>query len=374
MLDVAIVGGGPAGAAAACALAAAGCSVAVLERAAGPRHAVCGEFVSAEAAGHLDTLGLDPAAAGATPIARVRLVSGAVEACSPLPFPAWGLSRRALDTLLLDRAERLGAAVHRGVAVRAILPPGAADAPYQVRLAGGDSLAARAVFLATGKHDLRGWERPKPDPTTDPLIGFKMHFRLDPVAAAALDRTVELHVFDGFYAGLQQVEDGIANLCLLSPASLYRAAGRGWPALLGALSRDAPAFEARLRGAIPLWTSPLAVAHIPYGFIHRSGGGEPGVWRLGDQAAVTPSFTGDGLAIALETGRMAADLFAAGASAQAYHAALARGPVGRQVRRAGLLSAILLSRRLRAPAIRAARRAPVLLRAGARITRLATAG
>jgi flavin-dependent dehydrogenase len=375
MLDAIIVGGGPAGAAAACTLATAGRSVTLLERETGPRHAVCGEFISAEAARHLTALGLDLTAAGAAPIASVRLISGTAEACSPLPFPAsWGLSRRTLDALLLDRAAALGVAVRRGATVRAILPASDTAAPCRVRLADGTAIAARAVFLATGKHDLRGWERPMPSHTADPLIGFKMHFRLCDEAATTLGRTVELHLFDGFYAGLQRVEDGTANLCLLIPASLYRQTGRRWPALLDALGRGAPLFEARLRGATPLWNSPLAVARIPYGFIHRPGGGETRVWRLGDQAAVTPSFTGDGLAIALETGRMAATLFAAGAPAETYHAALTSGPVRRQIRRAELLSAALLSPRLRAPTIRLARHAPVLLRAGARLTRLATAG
>ncbi len=375
MLDAVIVGGGPAGAAAACALSAAGRSVAVLERETGPRHVVCGEFISAEAALHLAALGVSLAAAGAVAIAGVRLVSGAAEACSPLPFPAWGLSRRRLDARLLDRAEALGAAVYRGATVRAVLPAPHSDAPAgtpsRVRLADGTAIAARAVFLATGKHDLRGWERPKSGRGSDPLIGFKMHFRLGDEAEAALGRSVELHLFDGFYAGLQRVEGGVANLCLLSPASLYRDAGRRWPALLDALGRGAPVLEARLRGSTPLWDNPLAVAHIPYGFVHRPGSGPAGVWRLGDQAAVTPSFTGDGLAIALETGRMAAALFAAGVSAEAYHAALMSGPVRRQVRRAGLLSTALLSPRLRTPATRLAHRLPALLRAGARVTRLA---
>jgi flavin-dependent dehydrogenase len=374
MLDAVIIGGGPAGAAAASAQRAAGRSVTVLERETGPRHAVCGEFISTEAARHLTALGVNLAAAGAAAIAGVRLVSGAAEAWAPLPFPAWGLSRRRLDTLLLDRAAALGATVYRGATVRAILPASDTAVPCRVRLADGTAIAARAVFLATGKHDLRGWERPKPGRGADPLIGFKMHFRLRDEAEAALGRSVELHLFDGFYAGLQRVEGGIANLCLLSPASLYREVGRRWPALLDALGREAPVLKARLSGATPLWDSPLAVAHIPYGFVHRPGGGEMRVWRLGDQAAVTPSFTGDGLAIALETGRMAAGLFAAGASAEAYHAALMRGPIRRQVRRAGLLSAALLSPRLRGPAVRLARRLPALLRAGARVTRLATAG
>ena len=47
--EVLVVGGGPSGAAAALALARLGRRVSVLEREAAPRHAVCGEFLSADA-------------------------------------------------------------------------------------------------------------------------------------------------------------------------------------------------------------------------------------------------------------------------------------------------------------------------------------
>src|SRR5262245_33103427 len=51
----------------------------------------------------------------------------------------------------------------------------------------------------------------------------------------------------------------------------------------------------RLGGAIACWSRPLAIASIPYGYVATGGG----PWRIGDQAAVIPSFSGDGIAIAL---------------------------------------------------------------------------
>ena len=76
MWDAAIIGGGPAGAAAACLLARAGRSTVLFEREAGPRHKVCGEFISVEAAAYLTALGLDPERLGALPIHHVRLIQG----------------------------------------------------------------------------------------------------------------------------------------------------------------------------------------------------------------------------------------------------------------------------------------------------------
>ena len=115
MWDAAIVGGGPAGAAAACLLARAGRQTVLFEREAGPRHKVCGEFISVEAAAYLTSLGLDPERLGAVPIHHVRLIQGERTATATLPFPAFSLSRDVMDEALLNAAAGQGAEIRRGV-------------------------------------------------------------------------------------------------------------------------------------------------------------------------------------------------------------------------------------------------------------------
>jgi flavin-dependent dehydrogenase len=65
----------------------------------------------------------------------------------------------------------------------------------------------------------------------------------------------------------------------------------------------------RLDGAEPLLEKPITVTHIPYGYLRRST--EDGLYCIGDQAAVIPSFTGDGISIALHTARCAAGAYLA---------------------------------------------------------------
>jgi flavin-dependent dehydrogenase len=347
MADALIIGGGLAGGAAACALAMQGRRVLLLERETGAHHKLCGEFLSAEGAAALRHLGLPPEVLGAQPIRRLRLAAGATVAEAALPFTAWGLSRRRLDAALLARAATLGAEVRQGATVRAL------DADGSAHLADGARIAAKATLLATGKHELRGWKRP----AGAPMVGFKWHLRLDPAQAARLAGHVELHLLKGGYAGLQMVEDQTANLCVvLRHAPPDRPRG---------IAPAGSLLEARLDGAVFLWDRPLAIAHVPYGHVHRAAAGEA-VWRLGDQAAVTPSFTGDGMAIALHSGLLAARMLGQGQSATAFHAALARD-AGPQIRRAQLLLALL---GLGRPAVALARRFPGLLGAGARHTRL----
>ncbi|MCM0031847.1 NAD(P)/FAD-dependent oxidoreductase [Sandarakinorhabdus limnophila] len=330
-----IIGGGLAGAAAGIDLARSGHAPLLLERETGPHDKICGEFLSGEAVAALAGLGVDARRLGAVPITRVEINTGHRQAAAALPFPALSLSRRVLDEAMLDRAAAAGVAVQRGVSVR-----GLADDVAQTTT--GD-IAAPALLLATGKHDVRGL--PRPDGPDE--IGFKMYFR-DPALSRRLAGTVAVTFFDGGYAGLQPVEGGRLNLCLLVNGVHYRELGN-WPALLARLTRE-PALAA-LGDAEPLLPRPLAISRVPYG--HLAGPTTDGLWRLGDQAAVIPSFCGDGMAIALESGRLAATMLAQGASAADYSQALltrtrrpvrlamaalavARHPLGRLAAMAGL--------------------------------------
>src|SRR5664279_4429842 len=210
MRQAVVIGAGPAGASLAVLLSRAGRDVVLVEREAGPTDKVCGEFLSREAALYLASLGLDLAALGAVPIEAVRLVTGRRVASAKLPFAAVSLSRRVLDEALLGRAVQLGATVRRGATVQGLAP---CSGGWAARLADGMEIEARAAFLATGKHDLRGWKRP-PGVQGD-LVAFKLHWRLSPAQTAELAGHVELVLFRGGYAGLQPVEGGRANLCLL---------------------------------------------------------------------------------------------------------------------------------------------------------------
>ena len=106
---------------------------------------------------------------------------------------------------------------------------------------------------------------------------------------------------------------------------------------------------------------------IPYGYVETRA---DGLWRLGDQAAVIPSFAGDGMAIALHSARLAARIFLKGGTAEDFQLRLARD-VGSQVKRAALMSRLLVRPRGQWLAAAAARHFPRLLVVAARTTRIA---
>lgn len=340
-----VIGGGLAGSMLAIRLTAAGREVVLLEKEREAHHKVCGEFLSREAIQYLQQAGADPLVLGAHAIEFVRLHSGNRTVEARLPFTALSLSRRVLDETLLVKAQATGCDIRRGACVEKLE---AGDDGWLVRLRGGEVIRANTVFLATGKHDVNGWERS--GATQADLVGFKMHWKLAPAQSEIVRGAMELFLFHGGYGGLSLVESGTANLCLVVRRKTLRALG-GWRELLESIETEVPALGNRLRKGTPCWQKPLAISPIPYGYL---GGPADGVWRAGDQAAVIPSFTGDGMSIALHSAVLAAEMYLNGKNTDEYIRCLT-GQLQRGMRFASGLSRAMLT-----PAARLI--GPVLLR------------
>ena len=309
--EVLILGGGVAGCAAAIALARKGRSVTLIEREPTPRHKVCGEFLSGEALEDLHALGIDVASLGAVPIHHVRLAAGRRAAEASLPFPAASLTRKALDTALIAAAIAAGVRIERGHSVQSLSH--ATGALWEATLDDGTTYRAPTAFLATGKHDMRGHGRPK-DPHQ--WVAFKMYYRLTADQNADLADASELTLYSGGYGGIQPVEGGITNFCCVVQRRYFAHAGLRWEGLLAKMQEDCPHLAMRLRGAEPLLNKPITITHIPYGYLRRTT--EDGLYCIGDQAAVIPSFTGDGISIALHTARRAATAYLAAEPATVF--------------------------------------------------------
>ena len=125
----------------------------VIERSPGERDLVCGGFLGWDALAELQRLGLDPAALGARPIHRLRLVGRRTDRrgrhCRAGGGPVAPAARR-------DPAAHGGGSGRRGAA----RPHGARA---RRRMPSGSTTARRwrprSLFLATGKHELRGAAR-----------------------------------------------------------------------------------------------------------------------------------------------------------------------------------------------------------------------
>ncbi len=302
-----IVGAGPAGCAAALALSARGIMPRLIERSQVTGDAICGGFMSWRTLASLESLGIARHDLAGHPVTRVALFAGARRVEAPLPGAAIGLSRRALDTAMQRVVAARGIAIERGVEL-------------------GNAQEANGVplFLATGKHDLRGLGRPRHD--DDPTLGLRLRIAAHPRLRALVGDAIELHLFDRAYVGLVAQEDGSANLCLAVRKSRLTEAG-GRPAALLAAFGNGTALGERM--AFAQTDDVDAIAAVPYGW--RALSTEPDHWRLGDQAACIPSLAGEGIGIAIASGIDAAHGFADGLTApdwQRRFARRTRRPVG----------------------------------------------
>jgi flavin-dependent dehydrogenase len=102
-----------------------------------------------------------------------------------------------------------------------------------------------------------------------------------------------------------------------------------------------PTLRERLAAAVPLLEKPLAIASIPYGYVRPATASTACLWPLGDQSAVIPSFTGDGMSIALHSGYLAASMYLQGATSTQFQQHL-HNQLSRQVAFATAISRCLV--------------------------------
>lgn len=360
MTDALILGAGLAGSTAATLIAQTGRSVRLLERQAGPHHKVCGEFLSIEAHDHLTALGIDTIALGGVAIDTVQVISGKRMVESRLPFTALGLSRFRLDEALIERAVSAGAIVERGIRVRS-----AGDTQAQTSV--GDREAAM-VMLATGKQRMRAKESDDSGHgDNDPFVGFKMHLCPTPQARKRLKGRIILILFDGGYAGLQMIEGGRANVCLVIRKARLKHLGGTWGNVWQMLC-TLPHCSDLLADAEPLFENPCTIANLSYGLVPDQAATD-GIIRLGDQAGMTASLTGDGMAAALRSAFIAAQCVAEGRDVLEYRAQH-KAQIQVQIRRAMALQRLQDSRLPKMAGMMALELWPGLLKYAARATRL----
>ena len=327
--DVAIVGGGPAGSALAAHLARSGRRTALIERDFFPRDKLCGEFLSMEAQNLLASLGCleDMIALEPARIRRARFTTASGRTLeAAFPADCLGIGRMGLDAVLFRHAGRCGAALFVGTEVTEILSPGVEPGDgVRTSLAGlglrprgagkpGEARVLRAAVLAGawGRREALDRKLRRAFISRDhPFLGLKRHLVYTEGDAGAEAReelagTVEIHAFEGGYCGLNPIESGAVNLCvLLEKRAMERIGSSRWEVFSVALAEANPRLRDRLRGLEPAGDRVLGVGGVPFSSKERSVGP---VLLLGDAAGMIAPFCGDGQSMALESAALLAKL------------------------------------------------------------------
>ena len=293
MYDLIVIGGGPAGSAAAITAARRGASVLLLERGKFPRHKVCGEFVSAESLALLKTLLVaehTELLQNSVTISQARLFLEGQVASSTVDPPAASIARFDLDQALWESAERCGVKTLQQSAVSKV----SGKSPFRVDGAAGE-FESRAVVNASGRwSNLNRHRNHPPDPK---WLGIKAHFA-EPVPA----NSVDLYFFDGGYCGIEPVvlrepsgKQGRINVCAMVRADVATSLAQVFASHTDLRSRS----ESWKLLSEPVSTSPL-VFREPEPV-------EDNILMTGDAAVFVDPFVGDGISLALRSGSLAAE-------------------------------------------------------------------
>ena len=172
--DVCIVGGGPAGLAAAIAARARGFAVIVVDGSAPPIEKPCGEGMSPETLAALEELGVHIGNAGGVPLKGIAFVQSGARVSADFPQgPGLGLRRTALHAQLVARAEECGVEMLWRTPVTSI-------ARDEVHLASGERIRARWIVGADGPNSrVRQWLK-IPTRSFRRRFAIRRHFQIAP--------------------------------------------------------------------------------------------------------------------------------------------------------------------------------------------------
>jgi menaquinone-9 beta-reductase len=314
--EVAIVGGGPAGAALAIRLARAGHETVVFERWPHVRWRACGVFASPLTRRRLRAVGVSAAELDALirPISTLVLESTAGTRCrlEYAPPHACGFDRLALDAAMLEHARAAGAQVKLGAVVRSVQLPARAGEAAQVVMSESGATGprtttwrARLVVGADGPQSLVARSAGVARGLPLRRAGITFH-RRDPWAAAATDAMDgRLLLGRGWYVGIAPVPNGRVNVGIVIGEGQLRRGLREAKTLAGAVERILEQFP----GPRDAWqaapaTDEMMVALPLAHRVTRAHG--PGFLLVGDACGFIDPLSGEGLHRALVSSELAA--------------------------------------------------------------------
>lgn len=277
--DVLIIGGGPAGLAAAIAARQKGLSVTVMDAAKPPIDKACGEGLMPDGVEALKKLGVQIAPQHFAPFLGIRFIDGRNTARATFPgMYGMGVRRTTLHDLLVKRAAEAGVALRWNTPVRAL-----------------DTTAARWIIGADGMNSrVRRWAGFDECPARLRRFGFRRHFPVAPWSD-----TVDVHWGRQCQVYVTPVGGDAVCVAVISRHRHLR---------LNEALANFPSLVERLNGFLP--TTPERGSITECRRLRKVYRGN--VALIGDASGSVDAITGEGLALSFKQALALGDALAAG--------------------------------------------------------------
>jgi flavin-dependent dehydrogenase len=302
--DVFVIGGGPAGLAAAIAARARGFDVAVADGAEPPIDKACGEGLLPDAVQALERLGIDIPASDRFPLRGIRFIDADLQVKGEFSAgQGMGVRRAVLHQAMVEQARKVGVTLLWKTPVSAISPPGV--------ITDRQTIGARWIIGADGIHSrVRRWAGLESIARHQRRFAFRRHYGVAPWCNCT-------ELYWGRNAQAYVTPVGTHDICVVlisrDPQARFASIGAEFPQLAERLASAAP--TSTERGAVTL---SRALDRVCRGRIAL----------IGDASGSVDAITGEGLSLGFGQALALADALEAGdlRNYQAAHRRLTRRP------------------------------------------------
>lgn len=295
--EVVIIGGGLAGLTAGIHLSQNGISVTIIEKNEYPKHKVCGEYVSNEVRGYLESLAIPIQNAEPTAINQLEFETlyGA-RILQNLPLGGFGISRYTLDFIMYKKAIENGCTI-----INQTVENCRFDGNYFIIETIEKSIyKAQIVLGAYGKRAQLDYSLKRTFiQKKSPWLGVKNHYK-----GQFSDNLVGLYHFKGGYCGVSKVENDTINICYLTNYSSFQKHKN-----IASFEKEVLFKNKRLKqileNSVPIFEKPLTISQISF---EKKEPVSEHILMIGDTAGLIHPLCGNGMAMAIHSAKIASEL------------------------------------------------------------------
>jgi menaquinone-9 beta-reductase len=262
-----------------------------------PKHKVCGEYISNEVLGYLQSLNFDPFTLGAKDIKKLTLSTRKSRSISTnLPLGGFSISRFCIDAALKNKAEEYGALVLQAN----VLDVKFENDIFTVKTSTKEVYNAPLVIGGFGKRSTLDVKMNRAFiKKSSPYLGIKAHYK-----GNVTNDAVGLHNFKGGYCGVSKVENDHINICYLVDYKTFK----GYKSITefekNVVYKNKFLKEV-LSNSTMVFDKPLTISQVSFSSKKPI---ENHILMCGDAAGMIHPLAGNGMGMAIRSAQMASNL------------------------------------------------------------------